>query len=99
MPFESINTTTAEQVIQVIAQDLRLRPETVQATDDFVRDLGTDSLDKLGLIIALEDAFRLRINRDTENFDTVQDLIDITLAAPKNMHPSALRKELRKGKG
>jgi acyl carrier protein len=93
MKIETRNTTTAEQVIQLIAQELRLRPETVLTTSDFDQDLGTDSYDKLNLVMAIEDTFRLRMPRDMGNYTTVQELIDITLQAAKNMHPSAIRRE------
>ena len=96
MKIETHNTTTAEQVILLIAQELRLRPETVLTTSDFDQDLGTDSYDKLNLVMAIEEQFRLRMPRDMKNYLTVQELIDITLQAPKNMHPSALRREARR---
>lgn len=93
--FESVNTTTPQQVIALVAQELRLRPEAIELASDFVEDLGTDSLDKLELLVQLERAFRLRIPHDTDKFETVQDLIDIVLQAPKDMRPSALRRELK----
>ena len=46
--------------------------------------------------MAIEEQFRLRMPRDMKNYLTVQELIDITLQAPKNMHPSALRREARR---
>jgi len=95
MKIENTNTTTPEQVIDIVARELRLRPEAIDRASDFQEDLGTDSLDKLELLVQLERAFRLRIPHDTDKFTTVQDLIDIVLQAPKDMHPSAIRRELR----
>ena len=94
--IETQNTTTPDQVLTLIAQELRLRPETVTPTSDFDRDLGTDSLDKLHLVMEIEEQFRLRMPRDMGNYHTVQDLVDITLKAPKNNHPSAIRREARR---
>jgi acyl carrier protein len=96
MKIETRNTTTPEQVLELIAQELRLRPETILLTSDFDRDLGTDSMDKLSLVMAIEDTFRLRMPRDMGNYHTVQELVTITLAAPKTMHPSAIRREARR---
>jgi len=96
MKIETQNTTTPDQVLELIAQELRLRPETVKLDSNFDQDLGTDSLDKLNLVMEIEEQFRLRMPRDMKNYSTVQELINITLQAPKNMHPSAFRREARR---
>jgi acyl carrier protein len=97
MPIiEKTNNTTPEQIINLIVRELRLRPEEVLLTSNFDKDLGTDSLDKLDLVLAIEDEFRLRVSHDIKKYDTVQDLIDITLQSPKDMRPSSIRKELKK---
>jgi acyl carrier protein len=93
MKIETQNTTTPEQVLELIAHELRLRPDAVTLTSNFDQDLGTDSLDKLSLVMAIEDTFRLRMPRDMGNYHTVQELVTITLSAPKTMHPSAIRRE------
>jgi len=96
MKIETQITTTPDQVLTLIAQELRMRLETVTLTSDFDRDLGTDSLDKLHLVMEIEEQFRLRMPRDMGNYSTVQDLVDMTIKAPKNMHPSAIRREARR---
>jgi acyl carrier protein len=96
MKIETQNTTTSEQVLTLIVQELRLRPDAVTMTSNFDRDLGTDSLDKLNLVMEIEEQFRLRMPRDMGNYHTVQELVTITLAAPKTMHPSAVRREARR---
>jgi acyl carrier protein len=65
-----------EKVKQIIAEQLAVDLSEVipNATLD---DLGADSLDKVELTMALEEAFDIEIaDPDVENVRTVQDVID-----------------------
>jgi acyl carrier protein len=69
-----------EQIIQIIAKELRLKPEVVVPTADLKEDLGVDSLDALETVVALEDAFKIVYPADThKDIHTVQDVIDVTV--------------------
>ena len=69
-----------EQIIQIIAKELRLKPEVVVPTADLKEDLGVDSLDALETVVALEDAFKIVYPEDThKDIHTVQDVIDVTV--------------------
>jgi len=69
----------AQQVIGIIADELRLKPEAVTADKALKDDLGVESLDALEILIALEDGFKVVYPEDShEHIHTVQDVIDLT---------------------
>jgi acyl carrier protein len=69
-----------QQVITIIADELRLKPEAVTADKLLKDDLGVESLDALEILIALEDAFKIVYPEDShEHIHTVQDVIDVTV--------------------
>jgi len=71
--------TLEEQVIKILAKELRLKLEVVIPTANLQDDLGVDSLDALETVVALEDAFDIVYPENThEHIVTVQDVIDIT---------------------
>jgi acyl carrier protein len=49
------------------AEILRIKPERVQKTISFARDLGADSLDLLELIAAIEDKYKVKLSEQTLN--------------------------------
>lgn len=66
-----------EKVKQIIVDQLGVEPSEVTPTASFVDDLGADSLDRVELIMALEETFSLEIPDDeAEKISTVQDAID-----------------------
>ena len=66
---------TAEKVRQIIADQLKRPVEDVKPESRFVEDLGTDSLDTVELVIALEDGFELQIpDVDSERMKKVSDV-------------------------
>ena len=70
--------TLQEQIIELVAKELRMKPELVFPDSDLLRDLGTDSLDAVELITALEDTFKIEFaDKDHERIQTVQDIIDL----------------------
>jgi acyl carrier protein len=71
--------TLEEQVIKILAKELRLKLEVVVPTALLKEDLGADSLDALETVVALEHALHIVYPEDThEHIKTVQDIIDIT---------------------
>jgi acyl carrier protein len=66
-----------EKVKQIIVDQLGVEPAEVTPAASFVDDLGADSLDRVELIMALEETFGVEIpDADAEKISTVQDAVD-----------------------
>jgi acyl carrier protein len=66
-----------QKVKQIIIDQLGVEESEVTANASFVDDLGADSLDRVELIMAIEEAFDLEIPDDqAEQIKTVQDAVD-----------------------
>jgi len=51
-------------------------PEEVRPDTSFIEDLGTDSLDTIELVMALEEKFNLEISdEDAKEMNTVADVV------------------------
>jgi acyl carrier protein len=65
-----------EKVKQIIVDQLSVEESEVTPNASFVDDLGADSLDRVELIMAFEEAFDIEIpDEDAEKIATVQDAI------------------------
>ena len=65
------------KVKQIIMDQLSVEASAVTPTASFVEDLGADSLDRVELVMALEEAFDMEIpDADAEKIATVQDAVD-----------------------
>jgi len=65
-----------DKVKQIIIDQLGVEESEVTPTASFVDDLGADSLDRVELIMAIEEAFDLEIPDDqAEQIKTVQDAV------------------------
>ena len=51
----------AEKVVQIVAEQMGVSPETITEETSFVNDLGADSLDTVELVMNFEDAFEINI--------------------------------------
>ena len=66
-----------DKVKQIIVDQLGVDAGDVTPASSFVDDLGADSLDRVELIMALEETFRIEIpDEDAEKISTVQDAVD-----------------------
>jgi len=66
-----------EQVKKIVAEQLGVKEEEVNAKSSFVDDLGADSLDTVELVMALEEEFETEIpDEEAEKITTVQQAID-----------------------
>jgi acyl carrier protein len=66
-----------ERVKKIVAEQLGVKEEDVQASNSFVEDLGADSLDTVELVMALEEEFETEIpDEEAEKITTVQLAID-----------------------
>ena len=65
-----------EEIKQIVSEQLGVKPEEVKPTASFKDDLGSDSLDAVELIMALEEKFGIEISDiDAEMMLTVNDVI------------------------
>jgi acyl carrier protein len=61
----------------MIVEQLGIEASEIKPASSFVDDLGADSLDRVELVMALEEAFGVEIPDDqAEKIVTVQDAID-----------------------
>jgi acyl carrier protein len=66
-----------DKVKQIIVDQLSVEESEVTPNASFVDDLGADSLDRVELIMAFEEAFDIEIpDEHAEKIATVQDAID-----------------------
>jgi acyl carrier protein len=66
-----------DRVKKIVAEQLGVKEEEVQASASFVDDLGADSLDTVELVMALEEEFETEIpDEEAETITTVQAAID-----------------------
>jgi acyl carrier protein len=66
-----------DRVKQIIVDQLGVDSGDVTAASSFVDDLGADSLDRVELIMALEETFGIEIpDEEAEKITTVQDAVD-----------------------
>jgi acyl carrier protein len=66
-----------DKVKQIIVEQLNVEEGEVTPSASFVDDLGADSLDRVELIMAFEEAFDLEIpDEEAEKIKTVQDAYD-----------------------
>ena len=66
-----------EKVRQIIVDQLGVEPDDVTPAASFVDDLGADSLDRVELVMALEETFGVEIpDEDAEKISTVKDAVD-----------------------
>lgn len=62
-----------ERVKKIVCEQLGVKEDEVKATASFVDDLGTDSLDTVELVMALEEEFETEIpDEEAEKITTVQ---------------------------
>ena len=68
--------TIQQEVIDIIVEQLGVKPEEVVPEASFVDDLGADSLDTVELVMAFEEEFGAEIpDEDAEKLQTVGDAI------------------------
>lgn len=86
MNMEAKQPETVEQRVErVLCEQLGVKPADVTPTASIVDDLGADSLDRVELVMALEEEFECEIQDDAgERVATVQDAIDLAKRFARN---------------
>jgi len=66
-----------EKVIKIIVEQLEVPVDKVTMSASFAEDLKADSIDRLELVVVLEEAFKLEIpDEDAEKIKTVGDAVN-----------------------
>lgn len=66
-----------ERVLNVISEQLGFNKEDLTRESDFIKDLGSDSLDLVELVMELEEEFGITIpEEEADKVRTVGDVID-----------------------
>ena len=66
-----------EKMKTIIAEQLSVDADSIQADSNFKEDLGADSLDLFELVMALEEEFGVEIpSEDLESIETVNDVME-----------------------
>lgn len=75
-----------ERIVKVIVEQIGVRDDEVKDEASFEGDLGTDSLDHVELIMAIEEEFEIEItDEQAESISTVGELIALVQkVAPAN---------------
>ena len=74
-----------EKVKSIISEQLGVDEDSITMKSSFIDDLGSDSLDIVELIMALESEFDMEISEDeAENIRTVGDVVDYIKASEEN---------------
>jgi acyl carrier protein len=70
--------TIKKRIISIIADDLRLKPESISNQSHLVNDLAVGSLDVVYILMNLEDEFKIVFDETTySSVTTIQDVINL----------------------
>jgi len=68
--------TVEQRVRQIIVDQLGIEADCVTSQSKFSDDLGADSLDRVELVLAMEEQFHVHVPEgETDQFQTVQDAV------------------------
>ncbi|MBU4484290.1 acyl carrier protein [bacterium] len=66
-----------ERLLTIIAEQLGLSEDEISADLAFSKDLGADNLDKIEIILAVEEEFDIEIpNEEVNKLEKVEDLLN-----------------------
>ncbi len=71
----SENASVMDMVKQIVVEKLERKPEEVTAEARFIEDLGADSLDLTELLMALEEEYKIDIDDEATELQTVGDAV------------------------
>ena len=74
--MEKKELSLEEKVINIIAQRLGKKPETINLNSNHVEEVGADSLDVVELLMYLEDEYHIIIpNEEAVKLNTIGDIV------------------------
>ena len=77
-----------DKIIQLIADQLNIKPEEIKPEREFIKDLKADSLDIVELVMNMEDHFNLQIpDEEAEKLVTVKDAMEYIATHAKTDEP------------
>lgn len=66
-----------EKVFDLLADKLSFEKSEINENQDFIEDLGADSLDMVEIVMGVEETFNLKVtDEDITGIKTVKDLIE-----------------------
>lgn len=71
----SENASVMDMVRQIIVEKFERKPEEVTPEARFIEDLGADSLDLTELLMALEEEYKIDIDDEATELQTVGDAV------------------------
>lgn len=69
--------TIEQRIIKIVAEELGILESGIKPESHIENDLDADSLDKIELVMALEDEFEMEIpDEEAEKIETIQHAVD-----------------------
>ena len=66
-----------DKIKEIVKDILEIEPEEVQLSSRLSEDFDADSLDKIQIVMAIEDAFNIKVDdEDVKNINTIQDAVN-----------------------
>lgn len=71
-----MDSQISERVMKVVSEQLGIEPEKLTMDTSFINDLGTDSLDLVELVMAIEEEFQISIPEEAaSDVQTIGDVV------------------------
>lgn len=73
---KNVDSQISERVMKVVSEQLGIEPEKLTMDTSFINDLGTDSLDLVELVMAIEEEFQISIPEEAaSDVQTIGDVV------------------------
>ena len=77
----------ADRIKKVVADTLKIDPETIESGSHFVRDLGAESIQSIELVAAFEEEFDIEMDPDEAlGVSTVGDAVEFITKVVEEQH-------------
>ena len=78
-----LNQPDVQRVLNIIRQESRTKPEQIRPSDNLELDLGLDSMQRVELLVALEQELGARVEESRlSEIYTVRELVDLLISTP-----------------
>ena len=66
-----------DEIKDILAEQLDVKPDTIEMSSDLSSDLGADSLDAIDIVMSIEDQYGIEVPDSViENMKTVEDIVN-----------------------